>query len=175
VLALADLRPDTLFVLVGSEGQGPIEAAAATRSNVRVEPWQAPATLPVWLYAADVLIIPPTQAPLQHGQCVLPIKTFGYLAAGRPVLAPVSPDTAELLRHEETAVLVPPDDLPAAAAALDRLAAEPALATRLSTQAQALAANLSWDARAVAIGVFLERRLANVSRNRAADAAKRLP
>jgi glycosyltransferase involved in cell wall biosynthesis len=164
LLALADLRPDTLFVLVGSEGQGPIETAAAAHSNVRVAPWQTPATLPPWLYAADVLVIPPTAAPLQHGQCVLPIKTFGYLAAGRPILAPVAPDTAELLRHEDTALLVPPDDLPAAAAALDRLAGDTALVERLSANAQALAATLTWDARAATITAFLERRLAKVAR-----------
>lgn len=175
VLALADLRPDTLFVLVGSEGQGPIEAAASTRANVRVEPWQTPAALPAWLYAADVLIIPPTQAPLQHGQCVLPIKTFGYLATGRPILAPISPDTAELLRDDDTALLVPPDDLPAAAAALDRLAAQPALAAELSTRAQALAATLSWDARAAMVGAFLEGRLAKVARHREGDAARMRP
>ena len=175
VLALADLRPDTLFVLVGSEGRGPIEIAAATRANVRVEPWQTPATLPPWLYAADVLIIPPTDAPLQHGQCVLPIKTFGYLAAGRPILAPVSPDTAELLRHEDTALLVPPDDIAAAAAALDRLAAAPTLAARLSTHAQTLAATLTWDARAAVIAAFLQNRLAKVARNSGGDTARTWP
>ena len=45
ILALADLRPEMLFLLVGSEGEGPIEAAAAARANVRIVPWQAPAAL----------------------------------------------------------------------------------------------------------------------------------
>lgn len=171
LLALADMRPDTLFLLVGSEGAGPIEAAAATRANVRVEPWQAPAALPAWLYAADVLAIPPTAAPLQHGSCVLPIKTFGYLAAGRPILAPASPDTAELLRHDNTAYLVPPDDLPAAAAALDRLERDAPLAQRLAGGAQALAATLTWDARAARIGAFLERRLAEVGKQASRQAS----
>ena len=43
------LRPDTLFLLVGSEGEGPVEAEARRRANVRIVPWQAPAELPAWL------------------------------------------------------------------------------------------------------------------------------
>ena len=42
LLALAGLRPDMLFLLVGSEGQGPFEAEAAALANVRIVPWQAP-------------------------------------------------------------------------------------------------------------------------------------
>src|ERR1700760_3858052 len=75
-----------------------------------------PETLPPYLFAADILIIPPSRAPLDRfGDCVLPLKTFAYLAAGRAILAPRSPDTAELLRDGETALLVPPDDSEAAA------------------------------------------------------------
>ena len=43
LLALAGARPEPLFLLVGSEGDGPIEAAAAAHANVRIVPWQAPA------------------------------------------------------------------------------------------------------------------------------------
>jgi starch synthase len=159
ILALADLRPDTLFLLIGSEGEGPIEAEAAKRANVRVLPWQAPAALPAWLHAADVLLIPPSRAPLeQYRNCVLPLKLFSYLAAGRPILAPVAPDTAELLVDGDIALLVPPGDPEAAAAALDRLR-DPALAARLGANAFARSAGLTWDARAEKIHAFLANRL----------------
>ena len=132
---MADLRPDVLFVLVGSEGDGPIEQAAAARANVRVAPWAERPALAQWLGAADVLVIPPSLAPLQRfGDCVLPMKTFAYLAAGRPILAPIAPDTAELLRDGETALLVPPDQPEAAAAGLDRLLGDAALAARYRRQ-----------------------------------------
>ena len=164
LLAMADLRPDVLFVLVGSEGPGAIEQAAALRRNVRVEPWAEPSALPAWLSAADVLVIPPSRAPLErHRSSVLPIKLYAYLAAGRPILAPEAPDTAELLRHGDTAWLVPPDRPEAAAEALDRLLGDSTLAARLSAEALRLAEGLTWDRRAEAIGAFLQARLAQRS------------
>jgi glycosyltransferase involved in cell wall biosynthesis len=157
LLAIADLRPNILFLLVGSEGDGGIEREAAGRANVTVVPWQSPATLPLYLYAADALVIPPSSAPLeQFGNCVLPLKTFAYLAAGRPILAPDLPDTAELLHHQINAVIVRPDDPPEAAAALDRILADPAFAARLSEGAAESALALSWDSRAARIAAFLE-------------------
>jgi glycosyltransferase involved in cell wall biosynthesis len=159
ILALADLQPQMLFLLVGSEGGGAIEAAAASRANVRIVPWQAPADLPAWLHAADVLLIPPSRAPLErYRNCVLPLKLFSYLAAGRPILAPAAPDTAELLTDGDNALLVPPGDPAAAAAALERLR-DPALAARLGARAYAGSAELTWDRRAEKIEAFLDARL----------------
>jgi glycosyltransferase involved in cell wall biosynthesis len=164
LLAMARLRPEIRFVLVGSEREGEIERAAAGLSNVDVRPWAAPDVLPLWLQAADVLLIPPSSAPLdRYGDCVLPMKTFAYLAAARPILAPASPDTAELLRDGETARLVPPDDPEAAAAALAALVADVGLRQRLGEGAAALAETLTWDRRAEKILGFLE---AGMSRSR---------
>jgi glycosyltransferase involved in cell wall biosynthesis len=161
LLALADLRPAALFLLVGSEGRGPIEAESASRANVEVVPWQRPEGLAPYLYAADLLVIPPASAPLDRfGTCVLPLKTFLYLAAGRPILAPDAPDTAEILENGVNALLVPPDCPEAAAAALDRVLADPALAARLGERGAETAATLSWDARAERIADFLSARLA---------------
>jgi glycosyltransferase involved in cell wall biosynthesis len=160
LLALAAIRPETLFLLVGSEGEGAIEQAARRLPNLRVLPWAGPAELPAWLEAADALLIPASRAPLERFRtCVLPMKLYAYLAAGRPIVAPIAPDTAELLVDEQSALLVPPDRPELAAAALDRLAREPALADRLGDNARRLAAGLSWDSRAEKIAAFLQHRL----------------
>lgn len=163
VLAMARLRPEVRFVIVGSEGEGPVEAAARGLANVMVVGWQTPEVLPAYLATADVLLIPPSSEPLRRfGNCVLPLKTFAYLAAGRPILAPALPDTAELLRQGETALLVEPDDPAAACAALDTLLAQPDLATRLGASARLLAEANSWDARGRLLTEFFERRLAEI-------------
>lgn len=163
LLAMARLRPLVRFVIVGSEGEGPIETAARALPNVTVFAWQTPQALPGVLAAADVLLIPPSSEPLRRfGNCVLPLKTFSYLAAGRPILAPALPDTAELLRDDETAMLVEPDDPDGAALALDLLFAQPALAARLAVNARALAERNSWNGRAERLSVFFARRLAEI-------------
>lgn len=156
IVALAGLRPEILFLLVGSEGEGTI----APLANLHIMPWQGPAELPLWLHAADVLLIPASRAPLERFRnCVLPLKLFSYLAAGRPILAPVAPDTAELLSGGENALLVPPGEPGAAAASLDLILGDPALADRLAAGALDKARGLTWDKRAERIAAFLEARL----------------
>lgn len=160
LLAAAQAAPEIGFVLIGSEGEGPVERAAASLPNVRVVPWLKFGELAPWLYAADALVIPPSLAPLErHGNTVLPIKLFLYLAAGRALVAPEAPDTAELLQADVNALLVPPGDVPALVAALRGLAADPARTARLAAGASATAQGLTWEARADHISAFLGRRL----------------
>lgn len=69
-------------------------------------------------------------------------------ACGTPAVAADSPGLRDSVRHEHTGLLVPCDDLPALAAALTRLAADPALVARLGAGGRAFAEALSWDAAA---------------------------
>ncbi|MDZ4864773.1 MAG: glycosyltransferase family 4 protein [Gemmatimonadota bacterium] len=160
LLEVARRAPELDLLLIGSEGDGPVEAAARALPNVRVVPWQHASAIAPWLYAADVLVIPPSLAPLErHGNTVLPLKLFLYLAAGRALLAPRAPDTAELLTHDRNAVLVPAGDIDATVAALRALAADPARARVLGDAASATAGGLTWAARAGRIESFLRARL----------------
>jgi glycosyltransferase involved in cell wall biosynthesis len=75
ILELAGRMPEVMFVLVGSTGRGPIEIGAEAKDNVRVVPWQTSSSISPYLYASDVLTIPPSSAPLQQaGNTVLPLK-----------------------------------------------------------------------------------------------------
>lgn len=161
VLDLARRVPEATFVLVGSEGEGRIEREARSLANVIVRPWQRFDATIRYLYASDVLLIPPTLEPLtKHGNTVLPMKLFQYLASGRPILAPAAPDTAELLVQDRTAVLVPPGEPDRHATALRALLADPERGRRIAAFAVAQAATLTWDARAERIERFLSERLA---------------
>jgi glycosyltransferase involved in cell wall biosynthesis len=64
---------------------------------------------------------------------VIPNKAFQALACGVPLVTADTPAARELLRHDESALLVPPGDPEALAAAVRRLAAEEDLAERLSS------------------------------------------
>jgi len=161
LLGLADRMPEVLFVLVGSTGRGPIEIAAQSKNNVRIVPWQTSSSIAPYLYAADVLTIPPSSAPLQQmGNTVLPLKLFLYLAAGRAIFAGATPDTAEILEHDRNAWLVSTGDISEAEQQLRILLGDPSRLDRLGQASREQAAGLTWNSRAAKIEEFFEECLA---------------
>lgn len=76
--------------------------------------------------ASDIVILPDT---LEH----FGIPCIEAMAVGRPIIACRSGSYNELLRHEETALLVPPRDLNALTNALERIIVDDALRIRLSS------------------------------------------
>ncbi len=68
---------------------------------------------------------------------VVPNKVWQAMAAGRPIVTADSPAVREVLRDGHTALLVPPADPAALAAALARLAGDRALRERLGEAARA--------------------------------------
>lgn len=69
---------------------------------------------------------------------VIPGKIYQILAMQRPVIASDTPGNRELLQHNETAYLVPPEDPAALAAAIRDLHRTPALRTQLAMRGRAL-------------------------------------
>jgi glycosyltransferase involved in cell wall biosynthesis len=160
MLDMARALPTVQFVIVGSEGKGPVEREAAPIDNVRVVPWQPFDEVIPYLYAASVLLIPPSTTPLKEvGNTVLPMKTFPYMAAGRAILAPNSPDLCELLQDGENAALVPPDDPDAAVRRLRALLDDPDTCERLGAAAQSDIDDHTWPRRAERILRFIRDRL----------------
>jgi glycosyltransferase involved in cell wall biosynthesis len=89
-----------------------------------------------------------------------PTKLFENRAGGRPIGATDLPATAYRGRDGDTALLVPPSDPPALAAALARLHGDPGLCARLGENARRLVfERYTWEARAWAILDFISRRL----------------
>jgi len=62
---------------------------------------------------------------------VMPSKLTGMLASGRPVLATAHPGTELALVVQDCGVVVPPEDPPAMAQAVQALAADSTLRTQL--------------------------------------------
>jgi glycosyltransferase involved in cell wall biosynthesis len=67
---------------------------------------------------------------------VVPNKVWQAMAAGRPVVTGDTPGAREELDHGRTALLVPPGDAPALAAALARLAGDRALRASIGSAAR---------------------------------------
>jgi len=159
MLDMARALPDVQFVIVGSEGKGSVERKASSLDNVRVVSWLPFDEISPYLYASDVLLIPPSTTPLKDvGNTVLPMKTFPYMAAGRAILAPRSPDLRELLVDGKNAALVPPDEPDAAIRRLRILLNDRELRERLGQAARADISNHTWLRRAERILRFIQRR-----------------
>jgi glycosyltransferase involved in cell wall biosynthesis len=133
VLEAARLQPELRFRVIGS---GQLERLLDGRPpNVDWVPWVEYHDLPSELHRASCALgIFGTTAKAER---VIPNKAFQALACGTPLVTADTPAVRELLADGESALLVPPGDAAALAAALRRLADDPALARRLSAGGRA--------------------------------------
>ncbi len=99
------------------------------------------------LAGATILALPNTPSAISE-RYTSPLKLFEYLAMGRPIVASDLPAIREILTDGQSALLVPAGDAAALAAAIQRVAGDPALASRLAAGALALAPRFTWDVRA---------------------------
>lgn len=130
VLGAAALLGDQIpvrFVLVGDGVALPALRETARRrglSNVQFL-GRRPQEKMARLYAlADVLLIPLRDEPLFRW--TIPHKLFAYMASGKPILAAVAGDAADIVRGEDAGIVCPPEDPKALAAAVRALYAMPA-------------------------------------------------
>jgi glycosyltransferase involved in cell wall biosynthesis len=128
VLEAARLAPDIRFRIVGSGQLDPL--LAEPPPNVTHVPWVEYELLPDELHRAGCALgIFGTSAKARR---VIPNKVFQALACGTPVITADTPAARELLADEQSAVLVPPGDAHALAAAVTRLAEDAELARRVA-------------------------------------------
>ncbi|GAC1319356.1 MAG: hypothetical protein NVSMB2_14610 [Chloroflexota bacterium] len=133
-------RPRVRWLLIGD---GPLRHLVDTaiqdgglQRNIGMPGLVPHAEMPAYLAACDIVVSP-------HGRQAdggeffgSPTKLFEYMACGRPIVASAVGQIAEVLEHERTALLVPPDDPTALTAAITRLVDEPDLRTRLGHHAR---------------------------------------
>ncbi len=90
----------------------------------------------------------------------LPNVLLEAMACARPVIATPCAGTRDLLVDGVNGLVVAPDDAPALAAALRRLASEPGLAERLGTAARRTAEGFAWEKVRPRLESVLERAIA---------------
>jgi glycosyltransferase involved in cell wall biosynthesis len=142
-------RPVVPLVVIA--GEGPLEAELrhqAGVAGVAVRFLGPRHDVPALLGAADVVVVPSTW----EGQ---PLIVQEALRAGRPLVATRVGGTADLT-GDDGAVLVPPGDPGALAAAVSRVLDDPEAAARLAVAARGRAALLPTETAAVdqALGVY---------------------
>jgi glycosyltransferase involved in cell wall biosynthesis len=129
ILAAARLAPELRFRLVGS---GQLEALLADAPpNLERARWVDYERLPAELARAGCAL--GIFGASRKAARVIPNKAFQALACAVPLVSADTPAARELLVDGESALLVPPGDPAALAAALRRLASDPRLRERLAT------------------------------------------
>ncbi len=132
----AEPRTRLLVVGDGDQERALREQARALGVEPRVLFAGHRSDVPAMLGAIDLLAI----ASLYEGT---PLALFEAMAAGKAIVSTAVDGCAEVLEHERTALLVPPRDAPALAAALTRALREPQL--RVSLSRAALEAARAYD------------------------------
>jgi glycosyltransferase involved in cell wall biosynthesis len=127
ILAAAALAPEITFRVVGS---GQLEPLLYNRpANVTWVPWVEYEDLPAEIQSAGCAL--GIFGTGEKAARVIPNKAFQALACGTPLVTADTPAARELLADGEDALLVPAGNAAELAAAVRRLAADPALADRI--------------------------------------------
>lgn len=132
LLALSELSVKNYICLIAGDGleysrlQG-LSHALGLQGHVRFLGYRS--DVPDLLSEADILVLPSRWEGL-------PLIVLEAMAANCPVVASNVDGIAEVLRHEHSALLVPPDNPAAMAAAIERLLLDASLRQRLAAQAR---------------------------------------
>ena len=130
------------------------QSASDTKArNVYFAGYQPPSKVPMYLAAADALVMPygktiMTPSGEDTAAWASPLKMFEYMAAARPIVATDLPIVKGVLKHNHNALLVNPGDSNALRNALQRLDASPQLGERLANNARSDASQHTWEDRA---------------------------
>jgi len=128
LLLAAGLRADMTFFIAGD---GPLRSALARQTPLNTNLLGRLADVRPLLAAADVFAVPSRR----EGQGMAALEA---MAAGIPLVAARVGGLADMLADGETALLIPPEDPEALAAALSRLQSDSRLRQKLAANALAL-------------------------------------
>ena len=142
--------PDVQFLLAGGMPADVerVRASAAGLENVRVDGFQAPERVGLYLRAADVGVVPNRSKPAISARYTSPLKVFEAMAVGLPLIASDLPSMRAVLTHDVDAWLAPAEDPAALASAIERLVGDEGLRERLGSALAERAPAHTYDARA---------------------------
>lgn len=116
------------------------------KNNVKIAGHRPYAEIPLWLKAADVLVLPNSGKEKISRSWTSPMKVFEYMAAHRPIVASNLPSIREVL-NDRNAFLVEPDDVQGLAQGISRALAQRNLALEVADRAFAEVQNYTWRKR----------------------------
>lgn len=162
LLSAAPLLPSNVLVYSVGGGEEDVRRIQATLptardQKIRYVPFQPHEKIPLWLRAADVLVLPNTGKQKVSLYYTSPMKLFEYMASGTPIVASNIPSIREVL-HEKTGFFMNPDDSRSCADAIMGVLNNKE-AYKVGEAAKQEVQKYTWDTRAQKILDFMEARL----------------
>ena len=154
----AELINDALFVFVGGTERDVhnFRVQYGDKENIKIVGFKLHNEIPVYLKAADVLILPNSAKEEISRHYTSPLKMFEYMASQRPIVASDLPSLREVL-NGANAVLVEPDDPEKLAAGIRKILNDSNLGNRISDKAFSDVQDYTWEKRAEEILNFTKR------------------
>ncbi|RPI01473.1 MAG: glycosyltransferase family 1 protein [Calditrichaeota bacterium] len=151
--------PQVQFILVGGHGQYLQRLREMIKkeklTNILLPGFVPPADVPLYLAAADVLVLPPT-ADHEISQYTSPLKLFEYMASCRPIVAGDLPVLSEILQDHHNALFFQNGNANDLAQKIALLLADEPLSHRLASQAFQDVRDFTWESRAEKIYSFIQ-------------------
>jgi len=152
--------PNTYFVVAGGldADVARLRAHAGGLTNLRIDGFQAPERVALYLAAGDVGVVPNRARPVISAKYTSPLKVFESMAAGLPLVVSDLPSLREILTPDRDAVFVAPDDAHALAVGIGRVLGDETLRATIAANLRARAVQHTWDARARRLDAWMSTR-----------------
>ncbi len=154
VESIASVKSPVHYLIVGGEDADRERLHARTpvsfKERVHFFPFQSREKVPLWLRAADVLVLPNTGKMKVSTRYTSPMKLFEYMAAGKPIVASDIPSVREIVSEQEV-FFARPDDPASFAAAIDAALSQKEEAEARAQRARELVSEYTWRKRAALI------------------------
>ena len=147
---------DALFVFVGGTefDVKNFREKAEGLNNVWILGHSPRREVPLYLKAADVLILPNSAKYDVSSKYTSPLKLFEYMASGRPIVASDLASVREVL-NDKNAILVKPDDPGNLAEGIAKIFRDNFLGERLTEEARKNVKDYTWTKRTASILNFI--------------------
>lgn len=154
---VALLKDDCLIYIVGGSENyfKEYEEKIKKYDNIKLVGIKPHYEIPIWLKAADVLILPNSGNEKISKKYTSPLKMFEYMASKRPIIASDLPSIREIL-NEKNAMLIKSDDEESLVDAIKKALDNKELCSNISERAFLDVQNYTWEKRAVSILNFIK-------------------
>lgn len=145
----ADFLPDDVLVyIVGGTKKDMADFSARHKNkNLNITGWQEPQRIPLWLKAADLLILPTSSRTKIGSDYTSPLKLFEYLASGTPIIASNLPSLREVVTDKEV-IFFEPDNAGSLVQKITWALEHESVLRELALSAEKIAGGFSWRKRA---------------------------